>query len=198
MSEEQDKQTAPAPSITEHAGFALRQRVWVDSRGWEFVNIVQKKGIPPSNWFNCADLVIEDVTNPPENPMTMEGRRPAAFVKFQDGPIKEVGINGVQVEQLIDLSWQRLLVLGSGNGGMDEETSKAVENLKSAARWLEARKQRRSKAGTEGTARMLVDDAPQTAPADGGDNKMDAGGYEDPVTESYDQGGYTEPNSDSP
>jgi hypothetical protein len=187
-----DNKNTPAdsiPPLAAHADFVLRQRMWSDPKGWEIARIQEQGTIPITDWFNCIDFVIESGSSPPPNQYTLDGRRPVGMLKFQDGPIKEVGINGVQVEHVIDVCWNRLITLAAPYGSMDEETEKAVNDLKSAARWLEARKARRERERTEGTSLMtesdgvaLVNNEPRQS--------LDLGGYTEPVEGVIDEGGY--------
>lgn len=177
--------TQPPPLDT-HDGATLHLRMYNNTTGFE-AKLLGTMGRGLDDWFSMADFVIRDPKDTSTVTTQMGGVVPVGFLRFQDGPIKEVGINGVQVEHLIDLCWMRLMLLGSMHGGPDEETTKAIENLKSAGRWLQSRKIRREAAGTEGTPQVV----PLTMP--GGDEtegNFDGGGYDETPAESADQGEY--------
>lgn len=72
-------------------------------------------------------------------------------VKFQYGPVKEAGINGVQNEDLINMVLTRLRHFNAGDWSCRENTM-AIEKLEEALLWLRKRNLRRVMNGTEGTS----------------------------------------------
>lgn len=72
-------------------------------------------------------------------------------VIFQDGPIKEVGLNGVMNEDLLLILISRLEGFQSG-AYKTREGALALTNLQQALMWLEKRTSDREKRGVEGTS----------------------------------------------
>ena len=74
---------------------------------------------------------------------------PFIHVQLQDGPIKENGVNGCQVDDVI--SWC-IGVVGQLNGNFPcRENSLAITKLQEADHWLFARRRDREARGVEGT-----------------------------------------------
>ena len=73
-----------------------------------------------------------------------------AFITFQDGPIKEAGINGCCNEDLIAIVIDRLRGFQSGEYSC-RENSIAITKLEEAMHWLNHRTADRKKRGVEGT-----------------------------------------------
>jgi hypothetical protein len=71
-------------------------------------------------------------------------------IKFQCGPIQEVGVNGTSIENVVELLVQRLE--GFQNGPFScRENALAITHLQDAQNWLERRTRNRVSAGVEGT-----------------------------------------------
>ena len=68
---------------------------------------------------------------------------------IQSGPVKEVGVNGCQVDTLIAAA--RLIISGLNEKFPCRENSIAITKLDEAIMWLEKRKQDREQRGVEGT-----------------------------------------------
>ena len=93
---------------------------------------------------NCSpNFAVRDVTN----------GHILAEVNFQDGPIKEVGVNGVANEDLIAMVMHRLNQFQSSNFAC-EENEDAYTHLGSALASLRKRTNKRSKRGVEGTSEV--------------------------------------------
>ena len=75
---------------------------------------------------------------------------PYAKVKFQEGPIKEYGVNGCHNEDLIAIVIDRLEHLNQGQFAC-RENSIAITKLTEALLWLNKRTNDRIKRGVEGT-----------------------------------------------
>lgn len=73
-----------------------------------------------------------------------------AKVKFQDGPIKEFGINGCHNEDLIAIVIDRLQSFQKGDFSC-RENAIAITKLEEALLWLNKRTTDRIKRGVEGT-----------------------------------------------
>ena len=72
-------------------------------------------------------------------------------VHFQEGPIKEVGINGVNNEDLIAMVIARLESFQNSKFAC-RENAMAITKLQEAQLWLRARTMGREKRGVEGTS----------------------------------------------
>ena len=72
-------------------------------------------------------------------------------IHFQEGPIKENGVNGVQHEDLIEILIDRLTHFQAGPHACDEHAA-ALMRLQDAKAHLVGRTTRRIAAGTEGTS----------------------------------------------
>jgi len=71
-------------------------------------------------------------------------------VSFQNGPIKEFGVNGVTQEALLAIVIDRLKSFQAGPFAC-EENEQALEDTKRALWWLQGRTRRRIARGVEGT-----------------------------------------------
>lgn len=72
------------------------------------------------------------------------------YIKFQEGPVKICGVNGPQIEDVIDVLVDRLEMLNTG-AFRCRENSLAITHLQEAQNWLYRRTARREAAGVEGT-----------------------------------------------
>lgn len=81
------------------------------------------------------------------------GDRGSVWIDFQKGPVKEVGINGVQDEGLLAVLIDRLERFQAGPFKYNEN-AEALLKLQEAQFWVESRKQRRMKRGVEGTSQV--------------------------------------------
>jgi len=70
--------------------------------------------------------------------------------KIQDGPIKEVGVNGCQLDDVV--SWVRQLLKQFDEKFPCKENINAITHLEHSIRWLEQRRIDREKRGVEGTS----------------------------------------------
>jgi hypothetical protein len=68
--------------------------------------------------------------------------------RLQNGPIKEVGVNGCQVDTLIEAA--KLIIEGLNKNYPCRENAVAITKLDEALMWLEKRKKDREKRGVEG------------------------------------------------
>jgi hypothetical protein len=73
-----------------------------------------------------------------------------ATVNFQDGPIKESGVNGCHNEDLIAIVIHRLMSFQEGPYKC-RENALAITKLEEAMHWLNHRTQIRQERGVEGT-----------------------------------------------
>ena len=79
-------------------------------------------------------------------------KRGGFAVCFQDGPVKENGVNGVQVEDLLNAAMGRLIFLSvvKDEAFACPENEKAMDHITEALKALNARTRRREAEGTEG------------------------------------------------
>lgn len=88
--------------------------------------------------------------NQPEgNHIEINDEGNAITFKIQDGPIKEKGHNGCQVDEII--STALLMVKGLNKKFPSEFNVKAMSSLYEAYSWLQQRKIDRERRGVEGT-----------------------------------------------
>lgn len=91
--------------------------------------------------------------NQPEgNHIEVNDKSNAITFKIQDGPIKEVGINGCQVDELV--STALLIVKGLNAKFPCDENVKAMTALYDAYSWLQQRKHKREIRGVEGKSEL--------------------------------------------
>lgn len=88
----------------------------------------------------------------PSDPFKQRYGRPGehSTILFQNGPIAEVGVNGVTNEALIAVVIDRLKGFQSGPYSV-RENSVALTHLETAALWLQKRTLERMTRGVEGT-----------------------------------------------
>ncbi|PEW74019.1 hypothetical protein CN449_15245 [Bacillus thuringiensis] len=70
-------------------------------------------------------------------------------IKFQEGPIQENGVNGAQIEDVIDTLVNRLQSFQKG-GYPCRENALAITKLEEARLWLNERTRKRQVQGVEG------------------------------------------------
>ena len=76
-----------------------------------------------------------------------------SFIDFQEGPIKEVGVNGVHNEDLIAIVLTRLEYFQNTDFAC-KENEKAIEKLEEALMWLRKRTLNRQARNVEGTSKI--------------------------------------------
>jgi hypothetical protein len=81
---------------------------------------------------------------------TIDGHFHSNAVTFQNGPIAEVGVNGISNEALLAIVEDRLLGFQSGDYAC-RENSIALTKLQEAMMWLQKRTRDRVDRGVEGT-----------------------------------------------
>lgn len=77
------------------------------------------------------------------------GPRSFIRVQFQNGPINEVGVNGCQIDDVIDVLIERLTGFQKGAHPC-RENALAITKLEEAKHWLEHRTKARKAQGVEG------------------------------------------------
>lgn len=82
-------------------------------------------------------------------PVEKEGD-PCCTISFQNGPIKEAGVNGISGEALLAIVIDRLRCFQAGKYASNENMH-ALVNLAEALEWLQKRTRDRMARGVEGT-----------------------------------------------
>ena len=74
-------------------------------------------------------------------------------ITFQDGPVKEVGVNGIQSEDLLEILIDRLTYLNTFENGKYacKDNEYAIIHLRGCLQNLQARTRARQKRNVEGT-----------------------------------------------
>jgi len=81
------------------------------------------------------------------------GREPLAVIHFQEGPIKECGVNGICNEDLINMVICRLQHFQKSEFAC-RENALAITKLEEALLWLRKRTMGREARGVEGTNKI--------------------------------------------
>ena len=72
-------------------------------------------------------------------------------ITFQHGPIQDVGVNGAQIEDVLDILISRLRAFNQeGSPTRCRENSLAITHLEEAKNWLVSRTLKRVEQGVEG------------------------------------------------
>lgn len=79
-----------------------------------------------------------------------QSEEPYVTIKFQAGPLKEVGVNGCSIEDVIDVLVDRLEGFQKGPFRC-RENALAITKLEEAKQWLLYRTSKRQAQGVEGT-----------------------------------------------
>lgn len=82
--------------------------------------------------------------------LNVKGRSPAARISFQNGPIKEAGVNGISQEALLAVLIDRLRSFQAGPFAC-RDNAIALTHLEEALMWLQNRTRQRLARGVEGT-----------------------------------------------
>ena len=113
----------------------------IGTRKYTQVNVLDEKG------SGNANHEYEVVTSLPtqQSPQIILGK-----VSFQNGPIKEVGVNGVANEDLVAIVIDRMRGFQSGDYAC-RDNAIALTKLEEALMWLRNRTNERETRGVEGT-----------------------------------------------
>lgn len=84
------------------------------------------------------------------NASSVEDDLDACFILFQNGPIAEVGINGITQEALLAIVIDRLRSFQAGDYACKENAC-ALTHIEEALHWLQQRTIKRMRRGVEGT-----------------------------------------------
>lgn len=74
-------------------------------------------------------------------------------VKFQSGPVREVGLNGIFVEDLLEATAKRLETYQNSKYNCDEN-EEALQHVREALKSLDRRTQKRILKNVEGTSKL--------------------------------------------
>jgi hypothetical protein len=110
---------------------------------------------PGSGWA-CHNYLIHgyDPTTNPDNEDESEGANlGATWLLFQNGPIEEVGVNGITPEALLAVLIDLLQGFQAGPYAC-RETALALTHLQDAHHWLAHRTRARMARGVEGTHKV--------------------------------------------
>lgn len=77
------------------------------------------------------------------------GSVPTAFIAFQNGGVKDVGLNGISVEALLAIAEDRLACFQAGKYACPEN-QEALDHVNGALKALQGRTADRAKRGVEG------------------------------------------------
>lgn len=99
----------------------------------------------PGQGNACHEYQIRGIQGPIDrNPV------PTIDIRFQNGPIQEVGVNGISNEALLAIVEHRLLGFQSGQYSC-RENALALTALQESMMWLQKRTRERMARGVEGT-----------------------------------------------
>ena len=114
----------------------------IGTRKYTEVKVLDEPGQGNAN----HEYQIIPVVPPQEN----EPQRVLGIVSFQNGPIKEAGVNGVMNEDLIAIVIDRMRGFQSGDYRC-RDNALALTKLEEALMWLRNRTNEREARGVEGT-----------------------------------------------
>ena len=123
------------------------------------ITVVDDAGSGGASHHYCISG-FDSATNPSDPWRKAHGQSAKhSNIVFQNGPIKEVGVNGITHEVLLAILVDRLSAFQQGPYAC-EENGKALDTLVGAQLWLRSRTDRRVHEGVEGTHAL---DKPQAA-----------------------------------
>lgn len=116
-------------------------------------DILTVGGAPTNYWMRLKKPTIKELDAQIESGRTPDLKPDGTIyfdLKFQDGPIAEVGTNGVTHEALLAVLIDRLQGFQNGEYRC-RENAIALTHLEDAMHWLQHRTRARSARGVEGT-----------------------------------------------
>mgnify|MGYP001765783351 CR=1 FL=1 len=93
----------------------------------------------------------DENTDRPDNYIHIVDSANAIAFKIQNGPIKEAGVNGCQVDTIIETA--KLIMLGLDKQFPCHENSQCAYHLTQALEWLKQRRINREQRGVEGLSK---------------------------------------------
>ena len=118
------------------------RKVEIGSTNYSEVKVLDE----PGQGGACHEYEVVD--SHPAN--DAQGALPFATVSFQNGPVKEFGVNGCHQEDLLAIVLDRLYSFQAGNFKC-RENALAITKIEEAMHWLNHRTAGRVKRGVEGT-----------------------------------------------
>lgn len=100
--------------------------------------------------YHCYKITGYDASRNPSLDAFDDQHGTATFILFQNGPINEVGVNGITQEVLLAICIDRLEHFQSGPFAC-RENALALTKLQEAQMWLQKRTRDRMARGVEGT-----------------------------------------------
>ena len=94
-----------------------------------------------------------DVTRRPAHHFTFAGSMGGSELHFQEGPIQEVGINGIQAPSVLIAVVVYLREISKPPHN-SRETALAITKIEEAVMWLDKRTADRKERGVEGTSKL--------------------------------------------
>lgn len=123
--------------VTEVDGFKV---VVMDQLREQFPEKFNESGAMDYKWFEAAVR--------PNNFIYIRHDVNSVSFTIQNGPVKEAGVNGCQVDQLIHVA--KLMIEGLNKNFPCRENAVAITKLDEALMWLEKRKKDRMNRNVEG------------------------------------------------
>lgn len=105
------------------------------------------RGLKEIGGFEVKEI---EWNHPKDNFIEINHKSNAITFKIQDGPIKEYGVNGCQVDTLIETA--KTIIDGLHKQNPCRENALAIAKIDEALMWLDKRKRDRITRGVEGTS----------------------------------------------
>jgi len=125
--------------VSEIGGFGV---VIMDTLREKFPEKFNESGAMDYKWFEAEIR--------PTNFIYVRHDKNSLSFTLQNGPIKEVGVNGCQIDTVIETV--KVVLEGLNAKFPCQENAYAITKLDEALHWLNARKVNREKRGVEGTS----------------------------------------------
>jgi len=100
----------------------------------------------PGHGNACHQYEVETIPQSEDTPIAIVGQ-----ISFQNGPVGEVGINGLHQEDLLTIVLDRLQSFQAGEFKC-RENALAITKIEEAMHWLNHRTTERRNRGVEGTS----------------------------------------------
>lgn len=118
--------------------------------GFKIIKIDELKKLHPEK-FSASGAILSEFFESEIRPnyfiFVRDDKNSISF-NIQNGPIKEFGVNGVQVNEMISIA--KIMIEGLNKKFPCRENSMAIEKLEESLMWLERRKKNREARGVEG------------------------------------------------
>jgi hypothetical protein len=114
-------------------------------------DVIENFEIIKNSLIDDENTCIERNTTNSYRIICSNSKRVLNYIRFQDGPIKEDGVNGAQIEDFIGIMIDRLNQFQNSEFRCRENAC-AITKLEEALMWLNKRTQDRKLRGVEGTS----------------------------------------------